>query len=286
MNGIQTLSQAVQAYCPTAAEAASFGVRRLRLSPHTADMAQASAIYRDLLDGAIEPAAARSRLAALGLPGTLIDGYTSRESRLRTRTRRLTALACRHRTRQAASIRLLDRDRNFRGGQCGVVRDVVAVADNELERVLAGRQRKLRPGLSLAEVFRVLVHGQRIQSLFPLRQIPVHKDVVMTGRWLIRSGRRNIDAFDPHRHLDRAGDRIAVFRRNEVDLRIGGPMRLAGFGSDCGSGSCQTESGTGNEPLAFRCNPPSGQAPAQTRYIGACTPVFRRRPITECLKSP
>jgi collagenase-like PrtC family protease len=76
VNGIQTLSQAVQAYCPTAAEAASFGVRRLRLSPHTADMAQASAIYRDLLDGAIEPAAARSRLAALGLPGTLIDGYT------------------------------------------------------------------------------------------------------------------------------------------------------------------------------------------------------------------
>ena len=76
VNGIQTLSQAVQAYCPTTAEASSFGVRRLRLSPHTADMCAASAIYRDLLDGTIEPAAARSRLVALGLPGPLIDGYT------------------------------------------------------------------------------------------------------------------------------------------------------------------------------------------------------------------
>lgn len=76
VNGVQTLSQGVQAYCPTAAEAASFGFRRLRLSPHTADMAAASAIYRDLLDGLIEPAGARSRLSGLGLPGALVDGYT------------------------------------------------------------------------------------------------------------------------------------------------------------------------------------------------------------------
>jgi O2-independent ubiquinone biosynthesis protein UbiV len=76
VNGVQTLSQGVQAYCPTAEEAASFGIRRLRISPHTADMCAVSAIYRDLLDGVLEPAEARSRLSALNLPGALIDGYT------------------------------------------------------------------------------------------------------------------------------------------------------------------------------------------------------------------
>ncbi len=76
VNGVQTLSQGVQAYCPTAAAAASFGIRRLRLSPHTADMCAVSRVYRDLLDGAIEPAEARSRLSALNLPGAFIDGYT------------------------------------------------------------------------------------------------------------------------------------------------------------------------------------------------------------------
>jgi len=76
VNGVQTLSQGLQAYCPTAGEAESFGVRRLRLSPHTTDMVAVSAIYRDLLDGAIEPAQARSGLSALNLPGALIDGYT------------------------------------------------------------------------------------------------------------------------------------------------------------------------------------------------------------------
>ncbi len=76
VNGVQTLSQGVQAYCPTAGEAESFKIRRLRLSPHTTDMCTVSAIYRGLLDGLIEPVQARSRLSGLSLPGALIDGYT------------------------------------------------------------------------------------------------------------------------------------------------------------------------------------------------------------------
>ncbi len=75
VNGVQTLSQGVQAFCPTAGEAASSGISRLRLSPHTTDMVAVSSIYRDLLDGHIEPAQARSRLSGLSLPGALIDGY-------------------------------------------------------------------------------------------------------------------------------------------------------------------------------------------------------------------
>ncbi|MGO9365148.1 MAG: U32 family peptidase [Rhodomicrobium sp.] len=75
VNGVQTLSQGVQAFWPTADEAASSGIGRLRLSPHATDMVAVSGIYRDLLDGLIEPAQARSRLSGLSLPGALIDGY-------------------------------------------------------------------------------------------------------------------------------------------------------------------------------------------------------------------
>lgn len=76
VNGVQTLSQRVQAYCPAPDAAALLGIRRLRLSPHTTDMCAVSAIYRGLLDGQIEPQQAHSKLSALGLPGALIDGYT------------------------------------------------------------------------------------------------------------------------------------------------------------------------------------------------------------------
>jgi collagenase-like PrtC family protease len=76
VNGVQTLSQGIQAFCPTADEAAASGIRRLRLSPHTTNMGTVSAIYRDLLDGLIDPPGARARLSGLGLPGALIDGYT------------------------------------------------------------------------------------------------------------------------------------------------------------------------------------------------------------------
>jgi len=75
VNGIQTLSHGVHAFCPTGAVAASSGIRRLRLSPHATDMVVASTIYRSLLDKRIGPREARSRLSALDLPGELIDGY-------------------------------------------------------------------------------------------------------------------------------------------------------------------------------------------------------------------
>lgn len=74
-NGIQTLSHGVHAFSPTAAEAAAAGIRRLRLSPHSADMVVAGDIYRAVLDGALTPAQALGQLRSLGLPGQLVDGY-------------------------------------------------------------------------------------------------------------------------------------------------------------------------------------------------------------------
>ncbi|RWB58179.1 U32 family peptidase [Mesorhizobium sp.] len=75
VNGVQTLSNQVQAFCPTPAALASKGIRRLRLSPETCDMVEVARIYRRLADGKEEPKDARFALSCLDLPGILVDGY-------------------------------------------------------------------------------------------------------------------------------------------------------------------------------------------------------------------
>ena len=75
VNGVQTLSNQVQAFCPRREELAVHGVARLRLSPHTVDMVEVADIYRALLDGAEDPAGARFLLSCLGLPGAMVDGF-------------------------------------------------------------------------------------------------------------------------------------------------------------------------------------------------------------------
>lgn len=75
INGVQTLSNQVQAFCPRPQELAANRIRRLRLSPHTCDMVAVAATYRALLDGEIEPDAARAALAGLDLPGEMVEGY-------------------------------------------------------------------------------------------------------------------------------------------------------------------------------------------------------------------
>lgn len=75
INGVQTLSNQVQAFCPTPETLAAHGIARLRLSPHSCDMVAVARAYRALLDGHDEPAATRARLAALDLPGEMVEGY-------------------------------------------------------------------------------------------------------------------------------------------------------------------------------------------------------------------
>ncbi|WP_430694958.1 ubiquinone anaerobic biosynthesis protein UbiV [Mesorhizobium montanum] len=75
VNGVQTLSNQVQAFCPAPDALVSKGVRRLRLSPQTCDMVEVARIYRRLADGKEEPEDARFALSCLDLPGTLVDGY-------------------------------------------------------------------------------------------------------------------------------------------------------------------------------------------------------------------
>ncbi|WP_256751604.1 U32 family peptidase [Mesorhizobium sp. Mes31] len=75
INGVQTLSNQVQAFCPARADITSRGVRRIRLSPHACDMVEVAKIYRALADGSEDPKAARFILSCLDLPSTLVDGY-------------------------------------------------------------------------------------------------------------------------------------------------------------------------------------------------------------------
>lgn len=75
INGVQTLSNQVQAFCPTPETLAAHGIARLRLSPHTCDMVAVAEAYRALLDGEEEPDSVRATLARLDLPGEMVEGY-------------------------------------------------------------------------------------------------------------------------------------------------------------------------------------------------------------------
>ena len=75
INGVQTLSNQVQAFCAKPETLAAHNIARLRLSPHSCDMVAVAVAYRALVDGEEEPEAVRAALAGLDLPGDLVEGY-------------------------------------------------------------------------------------------------------------------------------------------------------------------------------------------------------------------
>ncbi|HRD47386.1 MAG TPA: U32 family peptidase [Caulobacter sp.] len=70
VNGVQTLSHGVQIVDLPPAVLREAGVRTLRLSPHTCDMAAIA-----LVDGEIEAAELRAAVRETGPPGALVSGY-------------------------------------------------------------------------------------------------------------------------------------------------------------------------------------------------------------------
>ncbi len=79
-NGIQTLSDACHVAGLTSGHLNALGIRRLRLSPHTADMVAVSRAFRSFLDGGIGPEELEARLTELQLPGPLCNAYLSGEA--------------------------------------------------------------------------------------------------------------------------------------------------------------------------------------------------------------
>ena len=75
MNGVQTVSFTCQALLSELSTLAAGGVSRFRLSPQRCDMAAVARLYRDVLDGALDPAEASDRLRALAPDLPLSNGF-------------------------------------------------------------------------------------------------------------------------------------------------------------------------------------------------------------------
>lgn len=80
VNGVQTLSHAVQVVASTPQALRAAGISALRLSPHDVDMVRAAELFRDFLDERSGADALTAGLKALGLPGGLANGYLSGEA--------------------------------------------------------------------------------------------------------------------------------------------------------------------------------------------------------------
>ena len=75
MNGLQTLSWGCANLIGELAPMRAAGVHRFRLSPHSGDMVATAALFRDVLDGHSEPAAAVQRLAPLHPDMPFVNGF-------------------------------------------------------------------------------------------------------------------------------------------------------------------------------------------------------------------
>lgn len=75
INGTQTLSHAYVNLLGELAGLRGIGVTRFRLSPHDTDMVAVAGLFRDVLDGRLEPGTATERLAGLVGGAPFCNGY-------------------------------------------------------------------------------------------------------------------------------------------------------------------------------------------------------------------
>ena len=78
LNGIQTQSAALHCALGDRDEIAAAGIRRLRLSPCSGDFLRVIALYDAVFNGGMAARDALAEMAALQLPGELVDGYAHR----------------------------------------------------------------------------------------------------------------------------------------------------------------------------------------------------------------
>ena len=75
MNGIQTMSHDYLNLVGELADLQDMGVARFRLSPHSCDMVEVAAIFRDALDRRIDAKEAAARLDALKIDAPFSNGF-------------------------------------------------------------------------------------------------------------------------------------------------------------------------------------------------------------------
>ena len=98
-----------------------------------------------------------------------------------------------------------------------IMRHVTRIAQQQLQRVPAGRERDLSFGLAGAKMQMVEVGGN---CLAEWRQRGIDDQVVMTRIGLVDAGRRNAHADQAEADHGLERDVIPIVRLNEVDLRI------------------------------------------------------------------
>lgn len=100
------------------------------------------------------------------------------------------------------------------------MRNVQVIGKQELQRMLAGVELKLRFGAAIPEVY---VLGIRRNRRVQWRQAGVDQHVVMTAVLRLCTRRYDFHLLDTEFDTNRARDNIAVLRRNEVHARrLGG----------------------------------------------------------------
>jgi O2-independent ubiquinone biosynthesis protein UbiV len=75
INGTQTLSHACLNLAGDLGRLQALGVGRFRLSPHSGDMVRAATVFRDALDGRIDPAEAASLVTGIAAPMPVANGF-------------------------------------------------------------------------------------------------------------------------------------------------------------------------------------------------------------------
>lgn len=75
VNGVQTMAYTYQNLLAELAEIQALGIRRFRLSPHSADMVQVAGVFREVLDGGADVEQADARLGALIGEVPFSNGY-------------------------------------------------------------------------------------------------------------------------------------------------------------------------------------------------------------------
>jgi collagenase-like PrtC family protease len=80
LNGVQTQSAALHCVLGARDEIVAAGIRRLRLSPCSGDFLRVIALHDAVFNGGMPASDALAAMAALQLPGELVDGYARRRA--------------------------------------------------------------------------------------------------------------------------------------------------------------------------------------------------------------
>ena len=110
---------------------------------------------------------------------------------------------------------LFHRNGDHIAGNHRIVRDVIVITEDKLQRVLARRQHQCRLGLTIAKMAMLIVGRQRA---FVISQFLVDQNVVVPGILFFDARWRDAHPGQSHLHDDRAADLGTIFGLEKINL--------------------------------------------------------------------